>query len=107
LFSVLLNEQGIAAVGPRDEATRAMTTALILDLQLGKLEGAAERLRRIARASFDRQFKAQPAVCLACTELPLVFHKQKMLATFEYDSVLYINSTAVHINAAFDFAVTQ
>jgi hypothetical protein len=30
-----------------------------------------------------------------------------MLATFEYDGVLYINTTAVHINAAFDFAVNQ
>jgi len=28
-----------------------------------------------------------------------------MLATFEYDGVLYINSTAVHKDAALDFAV--
>jgi hypothetical protein len=30
-----------------------------------------------------------------------------MLATFSYDGVLYINTTAVHINAAFDFAVNS
>ena len=33
------------------------------------------------------------------------FPAQKMLATFEYGGVLYINSTAVHVNAACDFAV--
>ena len=42
---------------------------------------------------------------LACTELPLAFRQKKMLATFEYDNVLYINASAVHINAAFDFAI--
>lgn len=44
-------------------------------------------------------------MCLACTELPLAFQEQKMLAHFEHDGVLYINTTAVHINAAFDFAI--
>ena len=51
------------------------------------------------------RFGAQPVVCLACTELPLAFPEQKMLTTFEYDGVSYINTTAVHIVAAFDFAV--
>jgi aspartate racemase len=98
---------GVEAAGPHDEAARAITVGLITELQLGKLEGAAERLGRIARMSFERQFGTQPVVCLACTELPLAFPEQKMLATFEYDGVLYINTTAVHINAAFDFAVNQ
>jgi aspartate racemase len=81
---------------------------LITELQLGKLEGAAERLRRIAKLSFDeRQFKVPPVVCLACTELPLAFQAMKMVANFEYDGVSYINTTAVHINAAFDFAVNE
>jgi aspartate racemase len=96
---------GIEAAGPRDEAARAMTVGLITELQRSKLEGAAEQLGKIARISFERQFRAQPLVCLACTELALAFHEQKMLATFEYDGILYINSTAVHIGAAFDFAV--
>lgn len=98
---------GIEAAGPHDEATRAMTVALINDLQLGKLEGAAEQIGRIARISFGQQSGAQPAVCLACTELPLAFQEQKMLATFEYDGILNINTTAMHINAAFDFAVSE
>ena len=98
---------GVEAAGPHDEAARAMTVGLITELQLGKLEGAAERLGKIVRISFDRQFKAQPVVSLACTELPLAFEAQKMFATFEYDDILYINSTAVHINAALDFAVDR
>jgi aspartate racemase len=99
-------EYGVEAAGPDEKAMREMTVELITELQLGKLEGAAERLARIARLSFERQFGTQkPVVCLACTELPLAFQEQKMLATFEYDGVLFINTTAGHINAAFDFAV--
>jgi aspartate racemase len=98
---------GVEAAGPHDEAARSMTVELITKLQLGKLDGSAGRVGRIAKISFGRQFKAQPLVCLACTELPLAFPEQKMLATFEYDGVWYINTTAVHINAAFDFAIDE
>lgn len=95
---------GIEGAGPRDEATRAETARLISALQCGHLDGATERLGRIAKISFERQSIAQPVVCLACTELPLAFQKEKMLATFKYDDVSYINSSAVHINAAFELA---
>jgi len=78
---------------------------LITELQLGTLEGAGDRLGRIVRSAVGTQFTRRPAVCLACTELALAFAEQKALATFGYDGVLYINSAAVHINAAFDFAV--
>jgi aspartate racemase len=98
---------GITATGPHDEKPRAMTAELITELQLGKFEGAAEKLGKIARMSFEKQFKAQPAVCLACTELPLAFQEQKMLATFEHDGIVYINTVAAHINAAFDHAVGE
>jgi aspartate racemase len=96
---------GVEATGPHDEAARVMTAGLITELQLGRVEGAAERLGRIARTSFGRHFRTQPVVCLACTELPLAFGERKMLTTFEYDGVSYINTTAVHIVAALDFAV--
>jgi aspartate racemase len=96
---------GVAAAGPVDETARAMTAGLITELQLGKVKGAAERLAKIAKLSLDRRRKAQPVVCLACTELPLAFGERKILATFEYDGVLYIDSAAVHIDAAFEFAV--
>jgi len=98
---------GVEAAGPQDAAAKATTVDLIAELQLGKLEGAADRLGRIAKISFKRQFRAQPAVCLACTELPLAFPAHKLLASFEYDGVLYVNSTAAHIDAAFDFAINE
>jgi len=39
--------------------------------------------------------------------LPLTFPVQKMLATFEFSGRLAFDTTAVHINAAFDFAVNN
>lgn len=98
---------GVAATGPSDEGARVATMNLIADLQLGKENGAAERLVKIARGSFGGPFKAQPVVCLACTELPLAFPAQKTLGTFDYDGVSYINTSVVHIDAAFDFAVQE
>ena len=96
---------GVDAAGPYDEEARARTIDLIAELRLGKLAGAAAKLGKIARISFERQFKTQPAVCLACTELPLAFPEQKMLSTFERGGVIYVNTAAVHIDAAFHFAV--
>jgi hypothetical protein len=48
-----------------------MTIELITDLQLGKLDGAADRLRNIAKTASTN------VVCLTCTELPLAFPQQK------------------------------
>jgi aspartate racemase len=92
---------GIEAAGPNDDGTRSLTVALIKDLQLGELEGAAEQLGNIAK-SFSRN-----VVCLACTELPLAFPSQKQLPTFESNGILYINSTIAHVNAALNFALQK
>jgi aspartate racemase len=106
-FRAAFARYGVAAAGPADETARTMTAGLIAELQIGKVKGAAGRLARIAKLSLEQRRKAQPVVCLACTELPLAFGERKMLATFEYDGFLYINSSAVHISAAFDFAVRE
>ena len=98
---------GIEATGPREEAVRDMTTGLIAELQIGKREGTARRLAKIARVAFEGKFRMSPVVCLACTELPLAFQEQKMRTTFAYDGIFFINSTALHIAAAFDLAVDQ
>jgi aspartate racemase len=99
---------GIEASGPLDESLRAMTAELITDLQLGKSERADQRLATVARRSLEgNQFRERPAVCLACTELPLAFARKKQLPTFEYDGILFVNTTAVHIDAAFNFAVSS
>ena len=98
---------GVGASGPHDETTRASTTRLIADLQLGNLEGAAERLADIVQASLQKQLTSQPLVCLACTELPSAFQELKTLPTFEVGDVWYLNTTVVHANAAFDFAASK
>jgi aspartate racemase len=95
---------GIEAAGPHDEPVKDAMAALIRELQLGHLREPAERLVAIAKSSFTQPFAARPVVCLACTELPLAFPKQKTAATFEYEGILFINTTAVHINAAVEFA---
>lgn len=104
VFREAFAAHGVAAAGPADEAAGALTAGLIRDLQLGKLVGAAERLANISKMSL-RQFKGQPVVCLACTELPLAFQGRQTLATVEHDGVSYINTSGVHVNAAFDFIV--
>jgi aspartate racemase len=109
-FREAFAKYGVRAAGPCGGTAAAMTAGLITELQLGKVKRAAERLARIVRVSLERQCKAEPAVCLACKELPLGFGDRKTLATLEYDGVeydgvLYINGAAVHINAAFDFLV--
>ena len=103
-FRAVFSKHSIRAASPEDEAMRRATTELIQDLQLGKLEGAAERLTAIAEECY-RQFNRQPLVCLACTELPCAFPEQKMFPFFGVDNTVYINAAVLHANAAFDFAV--
>ena len=98
-------KHGIVASGPHDESARMMAAELISELQCGRVEGAAERVAAIVKASFEGQFTGHPVVCLACTELPLAFESLQTHATFNYGGVSYINTTAAHINALFDFAV--
>jgi aspartate/glutamate racemase len=77
-FREAFAKYGIEASGLLDESLRAMTAELITDLQLGESVSADQRLATVARVSLDEnQFRNQPAVCLACTELPLAFAKMK------------------------------
>jgi aspartate racemase len=99
-------ERGVEAAGPQSDEARVLIASLIAELQAGKSEGAADRIGRIARASLARQFTDRPVVCLACTELPLAFPERKS-HSFEVDGVTYVNSSAVHISAAVDFAMSE
>jgi aspartate racemase len=103
-FREEFEKHGITAAGPRDDKLRAMTIALIAELQLGKAEAAAERLEEIVKRSFADQRGSRQAVCLACTELSLAFDRQKMLASFNRHGIRYINTTAAHIVAACELA---
>lgn len=98
---------GVEAMGPDSDFARTRTIELSAELQLGKTAGASERLVEIARLSCDAQKNTPPAVCLACTELPLAFEEMKNSASFSYDGIVFVNSTMAHINAAFDFAMGE
>jgi aspartate racemase len=96
--------KGVDADGPIEHRNRLATIELIAQLQRGVIDGAAERIERIAKTSFPKQCAARPVVCLACTELVLAFPEFKSLSRFKMDGVTYINSSAAHIDAAVSFA---
>ncbi len=106
IFREAFAAHGIAASGPQDPDVRTLTVKLSEELQHGQDKMAAARLNDIFRMC-RKQFTETPAVCLACTELPLAFQEQKTNTIFEFDSIRYVNSTAVHIEAAFDHAVAN
>lgn len=95
---------GVAAAGPEDPQVRAASIRLSQELQhRGELAGAAAELGAMVRASCPPGGEP-PLACLACTELPLAFPEQKTLSVFESGGNRYMNTTAVHIRAAFDLA---
>jgi aspartate racemase len=104
-FCEAFAKHGIKASGPSNKAAKSAISAMIFDLQRGQIHGAAEQIGAIAKTEFRSQFSGRPVVYLGCTELPLAFPHQKTLGTFEQDGVLYLNSTALHIDATFEFAL--
>ncbi len=99
-FREAFAKHGIEAAGPADETARARTVRLIADLQRGEFEGAGERLIEIAKSSIRGRFRAPPAVCLACTELPLAFPQQKTLPALVSISHVLFKSAIVQDVAA-------
>jgi aspartate racemase len=104
-FREAFSKYGIHASGPRDEGLRASTVALVTELQLGNLKDAADRIGKIVRTCFCESNTTGRAVYLACTELLLAFPEQKDSGTFKQEGVFYLNSTALHSDAAFQFAM--
>ena len=97
-------KQGLEAAAPAHEAERAATLESIEELQRGRVEGMAERVGSLARTAFAGQFRGSPMVVLACTELPLAFPERRSLASFEAGGVVYINTTAAHVDALMETA---
>lgn len=98
--------RGIEAAGPEFQADRDLITALIEELQHEQDKQAAARIGDVVRRCRKQQFMTPPVVCLACTELPLAFPALKSLVTFTFAGITCINTTAAHIAAVFDFAVS-
>lgn len=95
---------GIQAASPIDAKMRTAMIEIISDLHAERMEGAGERIRAVVQECFGGRISSEIAVCLACTELPLAFSFAKEQASFEHEDIRYINSTAAHIHALFEFA---
>lgn len=106
-FREVLSSHGVLSSCPDDDSERTACKQLISELQAGHTRGGVETINGFARSFFGPCPPAFTAVCLACTELPLAFPGQKALATFERNGIIYINSTAAHIDAAFAYACSS
>lgn len=100
-------KQGIEAAGPAGDAERAATLEIIDELQHGHIQGMAERLGALARKAFTGQFRGSPLVSLACTDLPVAFPEMRSRASFEEAGVVYINTTAAHVDAVMKIAAEE
>jgi aspartate racemase len=87
-----------------DSDNRDAVLSLISKLQRGDSQGAAQSIKALVHEVRLRRIADPPAVCLACTELPLAFPAQLDCATFDCDGVRYVNSSVVHIEAALALA---
>lgn len=94
----------VKAASPSGAKTRAAVVELIADLHAERIEGAGERIGAIVADAFAGRIPGDAAVCLACTELPLAFPFAKEQTSFEHAGIRYVNSTAAHIAALFEFA---
>lgn len=106
VFREAFRQRGIDAHAPAEERHRQRVLASIDALSRGHDDGASERLRQVIVESCLDQ-NPSTAVYLGCTELPLAFPAHKQEGVFEVDGVRCINSTALHIRAAFEYATVD
>lgn len=106
VFPRVLAAHGIASAAPGSAHDKSVVIELIGQLQAGKGDGAAERIRAVVESAFAHEPEVRKVACLACTELPLAFSEFVDSPTFEVDSILYVNTTIVHARAAFEFALS-
>ena len=104
VFRDAFRQRGIDAHGPRRQGDRRAIVATIDELERGCSDGASRRIRAVA-ANPAAASSRSSAVYLGCTELPLAFASNKADGIFESEGVRYINSTALHVSAAFEYAV--
>ena len=105
VFRRAFRQRGVNARAPAKEHHRQMVLASIDALARGHDEGAAERIWQVIVDSGTHGANGADAVYLGCTELPLAFPAHKHASLFEIDGIRCINSTALHIRAAFEYAI--
>ncbi len=105
IFPDYLKRHGISAFVPSDDTVKSKVADLISELFKGKSENGRSRMDQIVRSSYEQMEIKPKVVCLACTELPLVFEGKEQLETFEVNGVLYLNTTIIHAVATFRYAI--
>lgn len=105
IFPGYLKRHGVNGFAPPEAALKAKVTGLISELFKGKSDNGSARIDEVVRASCDQTEGKQSIVCLACTELPLAFEGKEQCETFHHNGVFYLNTTMIHANATFRYAV--
>ncbi|HET7162284.1 MAG TPA: aspartate/glutamate racemase family protein [Rhodanobacteraceae bacterium] len=105
LFRNTFRQRGIDAFGPSYPHHVRSILSTIEALEHCRIDGAADRIREVVAGMPENGNPGSTAVYLGCTELPLAFEANRTEEVFERDGVRYINSTALHIRAAFDCAM--
>lgn len=106
-FHTAFASHGIEAFAPADLADRRRIAGIIEALQRECIEGATARIEDIVAKSLSQAGNHRVAVYLGCTELPLAFPEFHAQPQFECHGLRYLNSTALHIQAAFEYALGQ
>ena len=104
IFTEYLKRHGINAFVPSDDNVKSKVADLISELFKGKSENGRSRINQV-RSSYEQTDNKETVVCLACTELPLAFEGKEQLETFEDNGVFYLNTTIIHANATFRYAI--
>lgn len=105
LFRKVFRQRGIDAFGPPHPHQVRSILSTIEALEHCCIDGAADRIREVVAGMPEDGNPGSTAVYLGCTELPLAFEANRSDEIFERDGVRYVNSTALHIRAAFDCAM--
>jgi aspartate racemase len=95
----LFGARGIEVLSPADSETETAVLDVIEKLQHGLVEGSAGQVASIAKEVLNQSNSSNPAVCLACTELPLAFSDCRSQVIFSVGGITYISSAAAHIDA--------
>jgi len=100
-----MKSKGIDAFPPPNSELQLKIASVISDLFKGNSGTGKTILNEVIDSVYQQKDTKRKIVCLACTELPLVFSGKEQFAAFAEDEVTYLNSTIIHAKAAFHYAV--
>lgn len=107
VFPEFLKKRGINAFTPVDADSQSKVVDLISELFGGNCENGRARMNQLVDSIYKKMDHKERNVCLACTELPLAFEGVEQLETFDDAGVFYLNTTMIHANAAFRYAIEK